>query len=178
MNKLTILNEIYVILNILIEKNIDINFSEFKLMIHKIIDDNSTFIEHCPMDIQPEIQSLKSIIEKYSDKKLLIIEITKFINAFSSIYDYEQCNTDIPNIEKDKLYYKSVINSYYIFDLFRNKEESKFDNLKNEFYQIGILIGKYYKEDNAIVKDIISTKIRELFDRYNFNYDLPVCCYL
>lgn len=31
MNKLTILNETYVILNILIENNIDINFSEFKL---------------------------------------------------------------------------------------------------------------------------------------------------
>lgn len=178
MNKLTILNEIYVILNILIEKNINVNFSEFKLMLHKIVDDNSTFIEHCPIDIQHEIQSLKSIIDKYSDKKLLIIEITKFINAFSSIYDFEQCNTDIPNIEKDKLYYKSVINSYYIFDLFTNNAESKFDNFKTEFYQIGVLIGKYYKDDNTIVKDIITTKIRELFDRYNFNYSLPVCCYL
>lgn len=178
MNKLTILNEIYVILNILIEKNININFSEFKLMIHKIIDDNSTFIEHCSIDIQHEIQSLKSIIDNYSDKKLLIIEITKLINAFSSIYEYEQCNADIPNIEKDKLYYKAVINSYYIFDLFTNTDESKFINFKNEFYQIGVLIGKYYRDDNTIVKDIISTKTRELFDRYNFNYGLPICCYL
>ncbi|MGG7060102.1 hypothetical protein ACQPUY_15750 [Clostridium nigeriense] len=178
MNKLTILNEIYVILNILIEKNININFSEFKLMIHKIIDNNSTFIEHCPMEIQYEIQSLKSIINKYSDKKLLIIEITKFINAFSSISEYEQCNTDIPNIEKDKLYYKAVINSYYILDLFINNEESRFDNFKNEFYQIGVLIGKYYNDNNIIVKDIIYAKLQDLFNRYNFNYSLPVCCYL
>lgn len=176
MNKLTILNEIFVILNTAVEKDIDINFSEFKLMIHKIIDNNSTFIEHCPMAIQDEIQSLKVIINKYSDKKLLMVEITKFINAFSSIYEYEQCNTDISNIEKDKLYYKAAINSYYILDLFTSTNKSRFDNFKNEFYQIGILIGRYYKDNNKIVKDIICAKLQDLFSRYEFKYSLPTCC--
>lgn len=176
MNKLTILNEIFVILNIAVEKDMDINFSEFKLMIRKIIDNNSTFAEHCPIEFQAEIKSLKCIINKYSNKKLLLIEITKFINAFSSIYEYEQCNTAISNIEKDKLYYKAAINSYYILDLFTSAAESRFDNFKNDFYQIGVLIGKYYKDNNKILKDIISSKIHDVFNRYGFKYTLPTCC--
>lgn len=176
MNKLTILNEIFVILNIAVEKDIDINFSEFKLMIHKIIDNNSTFIEHCPIELQAEIKSLKCIIDKYSDKKLLFLGITKFISAFSSIYEFEHCNTAISNIEKDKLYYKAAINSYYILDLFTSTAESRFDNFKNEFYQIGVLIGKYYKDNNKIVKDIISAKLQDLFIRYDFKYSFPTCC--
>lgn len=176
MNKLTILNEIFVILNIAVEKDIDINFPDFKLMIHKIIDNNSTFVEHCPIELQDEMQFLKCIINKYSDKKSLLVEITKFINAFSSIYEYEQCTADISNIEKDKLYYKAAINSYYILDLFTSTTESRFDNFKSEFYQIGVLIGKYYKDNNKIVKDIISAKLQELFDRYDFKYTFPTCC--
>lgn len=176
MNKLTILNETFVILNTAVEENIIIDFFEFKLMINKIINSDSTYIEHCPVKLKKEIYFLKCIMDKFSDKNLLLTELTKFINAFSSIYEYEQCNNADSTIELDKLYYKSVINYYYILAILTNTYESSFNNFKNEFYQIGILIGKYYKDNNNIVKDIIYAKLQELFIRYNFKYDFPTCC--
>lgn len=177
MKRLTIINEIYVILNLGLELNCNIDYPEFKIMIKKAIINDKSYMDHCPSDLYKEIKVLKGLIDLYSDKQLLFNEAMKFINAFAEVVKYEKCSTDIEKIERDKLYYKAVLNNFYMEDILINKQKkSNFENFKKEFFEIGVLISKFYKGSNEIIITIIISKVEELFERYNFFYGLPECC--
>ncbi|MGL5086523.1 MAG: hypothetical protein ACRC68_12530 [Clostridium sp.] len=177
MKKLTIINEIYVILNLGLELNLNLNYAEFKIMIKKAIIKNNSYMDHCHSDLYNEIKVLKGLIDLYSDKEDLFNEAMKFINAFAEVIKYEKCSIDIEKIEKDKLYYKAVLNNFYIEDvLINNKNQNSFEKFKKEFFEIGVLISKFYKGSNEIIINMINSKVEDLFERYNFFYTLPECC--
>lgn len=177
MKRLTVINEIYVILNLGLELDCEINYAEFKIMIKKAIINDKSYMDHCPSDLYNEIKVLKGLIDLYSDKQLLFNEAMKFINAFAEVVKYEKCSTDIEKIERDKLYYKAVLNNFYMEDiLINNQKQSSFEKFKKEFYEIGVLISRFYKCSNEIIINMINSKVEDLFERYNFFYGLPECC--
>ncbi|MGL5353478.1 MAG: hypothetical protein ACRDA5_09145, partial [Clostridium sp.] len=83
MNKLTIINEIYVTLNLGLELDLNINYTDFKVMLKKIFMCDNSYMDHCQTALSKEIKTLKNLIDLYSDKELLFNESIKFINAFA-----------------------------------------------------------------------------------------------
>lgn len=176
MSNVTIINEIYVILNTSVELDLKLNIEEFKIMIKKILISDKSYTDHCASELKKDINVLKDLLEAHSDKENLYREAITFINAFAEVLNYEKCSDNLIELEKDKLYYKAVLNNYFMEDYLINHNKSRFSNFKKEFYQIGVLISTFYKGSSEVIIKIIYAKVEELFCRYNFAYSLPECC--
>ena len=172
-------NEIYILFYKWIELEIRINIKELKEMFTLLLNGDKRYIRYCPESIEKDIFVLEKILSNSDPKHKQIL--LSFIYCCIDLYSYDSIKEHKKIIQMDMLYYKSVISQYFIINFLDSSlNPSKFNSFKNEFYQIGVIIKQYYeaKEDDKkkAITNILTSKVTELFNRYNFVYSLPPCC--
>lgn len=172
-------NEIYVLFYKWIQLEIKLNIKELKEMFALLLNGDKRYIRYCPESIEKDIFILEKILSN-SDPKYNQM-LLSFIYCCIDLYSYDSIKEHKKIIQMDMLYYKSVISQYFVIKfLDGNLNPSKFNSFKNEFYQIGTIIKQYYeiKEDDKkkAIKNILTSKVTEMFNRYDFAYSLPPCC--
>lgn len=175
-----LLNQVHIFLAECYENGTIIPPNTIIAMFGKIFNNDITYIKICPNGLENSLQKLVSDINKYmsegfkSSLKVLLV-------CYYDTLKYEMMkNKQISNSDKDKYWYKAMISEFVLQSLLVSNRDSLLDQFKVEHANIGILIGNYYKENNTekniIVRNMINSKLKDLFFRYNYRFDLPVLC--
>ena len=172
------LNEIFVGFYKWIQLDLKLEQANLKKLFELLITKDKTFIEHCPETIKKDIVVLESLMNSLSINENERKGILDFIDCCIDLYLYEISNKT-NELEADILYYKATISQYYINGTFNILDMNKFIDFKKEFFQIGVQISNFYKstaDERKVISQIIKSKTEELFNRYGFQYYLPICC--
>lgn len=183
MNKIDrlLLNKVHIFLAECYENNTIIPPNDIVTMFSKIFNADITYIKYCPDGLEDSLQALvKDINESQIARFKELLKV--FLVSYYDTIKYDMIkNKTMPARDKDRFWYKSLISQYVLETLlFRNNEDSTIKKFNSEYAQIGSLISKFYSEEDTskskVIKDIIKSKIQDIYNRYNYKYDLPSLC--
>lgn len=173
-----IFNKINIFLAECYENNTIIPAKNIIDMFTKIFKNDITYIKHCPDGLENSLIDLVKCINEQQNSKFKD-ELKVFLIAYYDTISYEKIkNKDMPLKDKDKFWYKALLSEFVLQNmLFKNNSIQKF---KVEYIQIGSLIKNYYSEKctdkSKVLKNIIKSKLLDIYSRYDYVYDLPTLC--
>lgn len=145
-----------------------------------LFNKDSQFLQCCDQCIKNDFLEIEKILEAENITELTDAkDIKDFADCCINIYIYDKAEKSKTK-ELESLYYKAALSQYYVEEYLSNYKSFLFPKFKNEFKQIGMLIGTFYNDnygdENKTLIDIIKSKIEDLFKRYDFRYSYPLCC--
>ena len=175
-----LLNKVHIFLAECYENKTIIPPNDIVNMFGKIFKGDITYIKHCPDGLENTLMALvKDINENPSNsfKESLKVLLTSYYDTIR----YQQVKeTNMPARDKDKFWYKSIFSQYVLEKILFRDKNNALDNFKVEYNQLGTLISQYYTENEQnklpVIRNMIKSKIDNMFYRYNYRYDLPSLC--
>lgn len=174
----TFLNTLYVQFYEWMEKDIDLDVKELKQMFDLLLKHDRRFIRYLSESIENDIFEIEKTIKNLSEEE--VKQVYNFISCCLDVYVYDCIKLKVPNSNLDLLYYRSTLAHYYIKNVLDGTIDLEmFASFKKEFYQVGVIIGSFYKAKDrkqaSVITDMIKSKTTELFKRFKLDYSLPLC---
>lgn len=163
------------------EKKIKMDKEKMVSMITLLLENNPKVFRYLPEELEESMFSFqKEVGTPTEEMKTMAIALVKY---YLNVVIYEALiNEKMDNKTKDRLYCNAVQSQYCINNMILGKVDT-IPKFKEEFKQITTLMGSYYslKVEDQTRRDILSVqikeKIKEFYNRFDFNYGLfPSCC--
>lgn len=180
-----LLNNVNLFLSMTVENNTIMKTNDIINMFGKIFNNDASYMKLCPDGLESDLQNLVVEINKYqteSFKSALKILLTCFYDEVRyDIVRSANSNMKISQKEKDIIWFKALIAKQVSYNMLAEYgvNVEKFNSFKVEHSQIGNLLGNFYSEKDSekatVIKNIINSKVKELYARYNICFTLPLC---
>ena len=83
----------------------------------------------------------------------------------------------MPIKDKDRYWFKCLLSKYVLENLLFRDNVNTLKNFQFECIQLSSLIGNFYSEQDSdkasVIKNIINSKLNDIFTRYDYKFELP-----
>lgn len=180
-NEKYLLNCVNIFLSQCVDNNTIIKTNDIVDMFRKIFNNDSSYINYCPIELRDDLNYLVQNIYKYQTTNFKQSSLKVLLKCFYDDISYRyRDNMKINNKQKDILWFKALIANQISYNMLSEyNNTSNFESFKVEYSEIGSLLNNYYSERDPnkanIIKDFINSKVNDLYFRYNIRFDLPKC---
>lgn len=172
-----LLNKVHIFFAECYENKTIMNPQELSTMFCKIFNDDITYIKLCPDGLENSLMSLVEDIKNNMSnefKQSLKVLITSYYDTLN----YEKIrNSNMPIKDKDRYWFKCLLSKYVLENLLFRDNVNTLKNFQSECIQLSSLIGNFYSEQDSdkasVTKNIINSKLNDIFTRYDYKFELP-----
>ncbi|WP_315069208.1 hypothetical protein [uncultured Clostridium sp.] len=174
-----LLNKVNIFMAECYENNTIISAKHIGEIFKKIFEKDVNYIQLCPHGLEKKLYELAKDIYDNEHHVESFKEALKvfFVAYYDTVYYQNIKLQKISSHDKDIFWYKSFWGEFILQNLlYKNVDSEKFST---DYKQIGSLIGMFYKlKENdkgkaEITKNIIISKLDNIYKRYDYIYPLP-----